>query len=341
MVAGKSRAGDAFWKGKSVLVTGVEGFIGSNLANSLLEKGAKVAGLIKEKLPVSNMKISGIDTKISKVYGVVENYPLIQKALREHKVEYIFHLAAQAIVGLAYESPLPTFESNIKGTWCILEAARVSKGIKGVVVASSDKAYGSHKKLPYREEFSLSPIYPYEISKACIDLIARGYYHSYRLPVVVLRAANTYGPGDINLSRIIPETVHALLEDKEPIIRSDGTPLRDFLFIDDSISAYLTAARKISRPGMQGEAFNVGTKEPVQIIDLVKSIIKISKKTKIKPKIVGKSVPIGEIDRQYLDSQKFYKATGWKYKTPLDQGLQKTWGWWVRNWDSLKDIPQQ
>lgn len=327
-----------FWKGKKILITGIGGFIGSNLAISLLERGSQIVGLIRDKIPISNLKISGIDSKITVVWGELQDYNLIERIISKYKIEYIFHLGAQAIVQLAHQSPTSTFESNIRGTWCLLEAARQMRGIKGIIVASSDKAYGKHKDLPYTEDFCLSPTFPYEISKACADLIARGYSFSYGLPIAVLRCANTYGEGDVNLSRIIPDTIYSLMNGQDPIIRSDGTPIRDYLYIDDAISAYLSVAIAITNPRIQGQAFNVGTNNPFSVCEVVEKLLKISGKTNRKPKIIGKSIPHGEIDHQYLDSKKINDLVGWKYKTSLEKGLQKTWDWWTKNWDLLKSL---
>ena len=338
LVVNSSVPDSTFWKGKKVLITGVGGFIGSNLAASLLEKGSYVTGLVRDKTPISNLKISGIDSKITIVWGELQDYNLMERVITKYKIEYIFHLGAQAIVALAQQSPVSTFESNIRGTWCLLEAARCIGGLKGIIVASSDKAYGKHKDLPYTEDFCLAPTFPYDISKACTDLIARGYSFSYELPVAVLRCANTYGEGDVNLSRIIPDTIYSLMNGQNPIIRSDGTPIRDYLYVDDAVLAYLSIARAITNSQIQGQAFNVGTNKPLSVNEVVEKLLKISGKTNLKPKILGKSIPHGEIDHQYLNSKKIDDLIGWEYKTPPEKGLQKTWDWWAKNWDLLKGL---
>lgn len=329
---------DTSWQGKKVLVTGVGGFVGSMLANALLVRNAKVIGLLRDKLPVSNLKIANIEDKITIVDGELENYLLLYRIIHEYEISYIFHLGAQTLVDLARNNPLSTFESNIKGTWNLLEAARQSNIIKGIVVASSDKAYGVNEKLPYDESFCLLPTFPYDISKACADLLARGYAKTYNLSVAVLRPTNIYGPGDINLSRVIPDTIFALLNGREPVIRSNGLPLRDFLYIDDVISAYLSIGQEVTTPQVSGEAFNVGTNMPIKIIELVEKIITVSGKTNIKPRIVGTGVPLGEIENQFSNSDKIYRVIKWVPTISLEDGLQKTWDWWKSNWNILKNI---
>lgn len=338
LVVDSSMIDDIFWKGKKILITGAGGFIGSNLAISLLEKGSCVVGLIKDKIPISNLQISGVDSKITIVFGELQNCNLLEEVISKYEIEFIFHLGAQSIIQLAHKCPVSTFESNIQGTWCLLEVARRIGSLKGIIVASSDKAYGKHRNLPYTEDFCLSPTFPYDISKACTDLIARGYSFSYGLPVAVLRCANTYGEGDTNLSRIIPGTIYSLLSEKAPLIRSDGTPMRDYLYIEDAISAYLSVGKRISDMQVHGQAFNVGTNKPYSVSEVVEILIKISGKNKLKPKIIGKSIPPGEIDHQCLSSKKIYGVVGWECKTQLEKGLQKTWNWWVKNWDFLKGL---
>ena len=327
-----------FWFDKNVLITGVAGFIGSHLAASLLKFNANVVGLIRDKLPVSYFKILDIESKITTVQGKLEDIAFLERIISQYKIDYIFHLGAQAIVSFANQLPLPTFVSNIEGTWCLLDAVRRLGCVKGVVVASSDKAYGQHSSLPYREDFPLNPSFPYDISKACADLISRGYNSTYGLPITVLRCANTYGPGDLNLSRIIPDTIQNLLFDRNPIIRSDGKSIRDFLYIDDAVRAYLLLGMSVAKPNVQGQAFNAGTNLPMAVLNVVEKLIKISAKNRCKSTILGKSTPQGEIDCQYLDSTKIYKAVGWQFTTSIDEGLRITWDWWVSNWNILKEL---
>lgn len=327
-----------FWKNKKVFITGVEGFIGSHVAITLIKKGAMIVGLVRDTIPMNNLKLSGYDSSIIKVFGELQNYELLKRIICEYKIEYVFHLGAQAIVSVAYLSPLSTFESNIKGTWCLLEACRSSNFIKGVLVASSDKAYGSHKTLPYTENFSLMPIYPYDVSKACTDLIARSYAHTYKLPIVILRSANTYGPGDLNLSRIVPDTISSILHNNDPVMRSDGTPLRDMIYITDVATAYLTVAESIQNKNVMGQAFNIGTNSPMTVLEIVRKIIKVSKYKSIQPKVLGNDISKHEISNQYLNSKKISDLTGWKPKISFDRGLNDTWNWWNCHWKELKKL---
>lgn len=239
---------DNFWKGKVVLITGANGFLASHLTLCLLEKKAAVIGIIKEEIPSSflNLKLKEKKYKNLKlIKGDIVNYVLIRKYFKVYQPDFCFHIAAQAIVGKANKSPIPTFKTNIQGTWNILEAVReICPDIK-VIVASSDKAYGEHKKLPYLEEAALQALHPYDASKACTDILARTYAHTYNLTVSVTRCANIYGPGDLNFSRIIPDTIRSAILNKDPVIRSDGTPLRDYIYIKDIVDAYLCLAKAL------------------------------------------------------------------------------------------------
>jgi CDP-glucose 4,6-dehydratase len=313
------------WKGKSVLVTGADGFIGSHIAKRLAEKGAEVTAIVRDIKKQSNLDVLGIKGKVNVFHGDIINFADCERCFNEYETEFCFHIAAQAIVGPANRSPMSTFESNIKGTWNILEAARLSKMFRGMVVASSDKAYGQQKKLPYTEDSPLNGYYPYDASKACAEMLARSYFMTYGLPVAITRNANTYGPGDMNFSRIIPDVIMRLIKGEEPVIRSDGTPERDYMFIDDSVSAYLTLAENLHRKEITGEAFNFGTGKPISVLELYSKILKLMG-SKAKPKILGEAR--NEIDRQYLDSRKAEKLLKWKAKYTIDEGLKKTIQWY-------------
>ncbi|MCK4649193.1 GDP-mannose 4,6-dehydratase, partial [bacterium] len=251
----------------------------------------------------------------------------VENIFKKYKPDTCFHLAAQAIVGKANQSPLPTFESNIRGTWNVLEVAR-NKGIGQMIIASSDKAYGEHEKLPYTEDFSLSALHPYDASKACCDILARTYAHTYDLPIAVTRCANIYGGGDLNFSRIIPDTIRSVLYKRNPIIRSDGTPLRDYIYIEDVVNAYLVLAEKLDDKKIRGQAFNFGTARPISVLNLVTKIIDISGKTSLKPVVKGKGKVRGEIDEQYLSSQKAGDLLGWRHRVSIEEGLSKTIDWY-------------
>lgn len=313
------------WKGTSVLVTGADGFIGSHIANALIEKGVEVSTIIRDIKKNNNLDILGIKNKITLVYGDLANFKDCERAINEYDVGFCFHMGAQALVGPANRSPLSTFESNIKGTWNILEACRLSKTIKGLVIASSDKAYGQQEKLPYTEDSPLNGYFPYDASKACAEILARSYFMSYNLPLAITRNANTYGPADMNLSRIVPDVVTKLINGEVPIIRSDGTPERDYMYIKDAVDAYLALAENLHRKDVLGEAFNFGTGIPISVLELYNKIIKIIGK-KVMPKILGAAK--NEIDRQYLNPQKAIKLLGWEPKYSLDEGLKETIEWY-------------
>ena len=313
------------WKNTNVLVTGADGFIGSHVAKSLIEKGAEVTTIVRDIKKNNNIDVLNIKNRINVIHGDLVNFVDCERAVNEYDIEFCFHIAAQAIVGPANRSPLSTFESNIKGTWNILEACRISKGVKGLVVASSDKAYGQQKKLPYTEDSPLSGYFPYDASKACAEMLARSYFMAYKLPLAITRNANTYGPADMNLSRIIPDVILRLIRNEQPVIRSDGTPERDYMYIKDAVNAYFTLAENLSRKEVIGQPFNFGTGNPINVLDLYNKIIKLMGKN-VKPKILGEAK--NEIDKQYLDSGKARKILGWKPEYTLDQGLKETIEWY-------------
>ena len=315
------------WKGTNVLVTGADGFIGSHVARALIDKGAQVSTIIRDIKKNNNLDILGIKNKINIVYGDLVGLKDCERAINEYNVEFCFHIGAQALVGPANRSPLSTFESNIKGTWNIVEACRLSKTIKGMVIASSDKAYGQQKKLPYTEDSPLNGYFPYDASKACAEVIARSYFMSYKLPLAITRNANTYGAADMNFSRIIPDVISRLVKGEVPVIRSDGTPERDYMYIKDAVDAYFALAENLHRKDVLGQAFNFGTGKPISVLELYSRIISLIGKN-VKPKILG--VAKNEIDRQYLDSQKALRVLGWKPKYSLDQGLKETIEWYKR-----------
>lgn len=314
------------WKNKNVFITGADGFIGAWLAKILVEKKANVFILLRDLKREATYKLLGLADKVTQVKGDIIDYPIVERILNEYSIDSCFHLAAQALVQVASKSPLSTFESNIKGTWNILEACRNTKSIERVVVASSDKAYGVQKKLPYTEETPLMGLYPYDASKACADILARSYFVSFGLPVTVTRNANTYGGGDLNFSRIIPDAICCILQGKEFIIRSDGRPERDYMYVEDAVSGYLVLAGEIGRKGVSGEAFNFGTEKPVSVVGLFKLIAKLCARPKAKFKILGTAR--NEIDRQYLATAKAKKILDWQPKFNLEAGLKRTIGWY-------------
>lgn len=324
-----------FWKGRRVFVTGATGFLGANLVKQLVAEQASVVCLQRDAVQPNSFDLFGLREKVTVVNGDVQDLPLIQRALNEYDVNAVFHLAAQAIVGAANRSPISTFETNVRGTYMLLEACRLNSTVERVVVASSDKAYGSNKTLPYREDLPLQGTFPYDVSKSCTDLLARSYALTYDLPVVVTRSANIYGPGDINLSRIIPGTIVSVLKNESPIIRSDGTPLREFVFVDDVVSAYLTLAENIN--AAKGDAFNVGNDQPIQILELTNRIIELAGSNgHLEPTILLQRKIENEIDAQYLSAEKLQSLTPWRPAIDLDTGLKQSIDWYRANLSRLE-----
>lgn len=314
------------WKNKNVFITGGDGFVGGWLARKMADLETNVVILVRDIKKEFAYKLFGLEDKITQVIGKLEDYDLLKRVLNEYSIDTCFHLGAQTLVQIANRSPISTFESNIKGTWNLLEACRNTKNIERVVVASSDKAYGIQKKLPYREDSPLSGIYPYDASKACADILARSYFASYGLPVVVTRNANTYGAGDLNFSRLVPDAIRSVLLNKEFLIRSDGTPERDYMYAQDAVDGYVVLAEHIKEKEVKGEAFNFGTQEPVSVVTLFEKIAVLCGKPKMKPKILGSAT--NEIDRQYLCIDKARRLLKWKPRYSLDKGLKETIQWY-------------
>jgi len=325
----------SFWKNKRILITGANGFLGSHLTITLLEKGTKALGVIKEELPMSilNLKLKEKKYKnLTIIKGDITDYVFIKELFKKCKPDFCFHLAAQAIVGEANKVPISTFKTNIMGTWNILEAIRQFCYDTKVIVASSDKAYGEHRRLPYKEEASLKALHPYDASKACADILTRTYAHTYNLTAVVTRCANLYGPGDLNFSRIIPDTIRSVILNKNPLIRSNGTPLRDYIYIEDVLNAYLCLAKALylNKKNVKGEAFNFGTGRPISVLKLVNLILKLSKKNNLKPHILSKGKIKGEIDKQYLSINKARKVLNWRPHYTLQEGIKIAFKWYKK-----------
>ena len=277
--------------------------------------------------PEARFRTEGIEDRCAVALADLTDHEALVRVLNEHEVDEVFHLAAQTIVGTANRSPLATWEANVRGTYSLLEACRGLGTVKRVVVASSDKAYGDHDELPYREDFALQPRYPYDVSKACTDLIARSYANTYDLPVAVTRLANLYGPGDLNWSRIIPDSARALARGERPVIRSDGTPERDYLYVEDAVDAYLAIGATLDDPAHRGRAWNAGWGKPIPVIDVVRTLISVSG-LDLEPDVQGSGTPHGEIDRQYLDSTAIREQLGWEPRWDLERGLATTWVWY-------------
>lgn len=317
---------ESFWKDKRVFVTGCAGLLGSWLTADLLAQGALVVGLIRDQVAQSELVRTGAINRINVVHGELSDYALMERALAEYEIDTIFHLAAQTIVGIANRAPMSTFETNIKGTWVVLEAARRNPTVKRVIVASSDKAYGTHAQLPYQEDAPLQGMHPYDVSKSCADLISRTYAHSYGLPVSVTRCANLYGGGDLNWNRIVPGTMRSVLRGEAPIVRSDGTLMRDYIYVKDAVTGYLMVAQNMDRADVAGEAFNFGVDKPLAAIDMINSIIGISPYPELSPVILNQAK--NEIQNQYLSSEKAGRVLGWEPKYSLQDGLAETLDWY-------------
>jgi len=311
---------------RSSFVTGAYGLLGAWLVKALLERGDRVTVLRRDRPALSSLALFDLEGLVSVVDGDICDAAVLDRALGEYQIESVFHLAAQAIVTTANRSPVPTFDANIRGTWTVLDAVRRHE-VPHTLVASSDKAYGSHATLPYREEFALQPKFPYDVSKAATDMVARSYWHTFGVPVVVTRCANLYGGGDLNPSRLIPEVVIAALTGRRPVVRSDGTPERDFLYTEDAAAAYLALDEALDRPGVAGEAFNAGGGAPVAVGKVVAMVCQLADND-VEPDIRGTGNPSGEIDRQYVDTTKIRNMCGWQPKVGLEEGLRRTIEWY-------------
>ena len=314
-----------FWNEKNVFITGCTGLLGSWLTKALVERGANVTGLIRDQVPKSNLNWSGFNNKINTVRGDLNDYFLLERILNEYEIDTVFHLAAQTIVTIANRNPISTFDSNIKGTWNILEACRMSNLVDRIVFASSDKAYGSQEKLPYNESAALQGRHPYDVSKSCADLLCRSYYETYELPVCMTRCGNFYGGGDLNFNRIIPGTIRSILHKERPVIRSDGTMIRDYFYVEDGAEAYITLAEQIKEKNIEGEAFNFSNEQPLKVIEIVDKVLKIMD-SDLKPQILDETS--NEIKEQYLSSEKAKKILNWNPSHKMEEGLEKTVKWY-------------
>lgn len=316
----------AFWRDRSVFVTGCTGILGSWLTIALVDRGAHVVGLIFDEDPRSQLARAGYDRHIRRVYGSVADYVLLQRLLNEHRIDTIFHLAAQSQVRAASLAPLSTFETNVQGTWSLLEAARRSPTVTRVVTASTDKAYGPQETLPYAETAPLQALYPYDVSKACADMIAQSYAVTYDLPVCVTRCGNIYGGGDFHWDRIVPGTIRSVLRGQRPVVRSDGTMTRDYLYVKDIVAAYMLLAERMDDAAIHGEAFNFGMNDPKTVLEMVTAICRLAERPDLEPVILNRAP--NEIPHQYLDSTKARRALGWRPAWSLNDGLRETVAWY-------------
>jgi len=315
-----------FWRDRPTLVTGGTGLLGGWLVRFLLEAGADLVCLVRDWVPQSALVRDRLIDKVKVVRGEVEDQALLERILGEYEVDTVFHLAAQTIVGIANRNPVSTFETNIAGTWSLLEACRRSPMVKQVVLASSDKAYGDHDKLPYDEEMPLNGQHPYDVSKSCADLIAHSYAVTYDLPVVTTRCGNFYGGGDLNWNRLVPGTIRSVLRSQRPVIRSDGSYIRDYFYVEDGAAANILLAEKLAEtPGLRGQAFNFSNEMQVTVSELVKRILSLME-SGLEPEISNQAS--NEIQHQYFSAEKARNILHWSPLFTLDAGLQKTIGWY-------------
>ncbi|HUM02886.1 MAG TPA: NAD-dependent epimerase/dehydratase family protein [Thermoanaerobaculia bacterium] len=316
-------------EGRVVLVTGATGLVGSWLVPKLLSRGATVVALVRDADPQSELVRSGAIARCTVVSGRLESLADLERAIVEAEVDTVFHLGAQTIVGTAYRSPLATFEANVRGTYNLLEACRrQSDLVRRIVVASSDKAYGEGRVLPYTEEMPANGRHPYDVSKSCADLIAQTYASTYGLPLAVARCGNIYGGGDLNWSRLIPGTIRSALEGRNPVIRSDGRFTRDYVYVGDAVDAYLSLADGLGREEVRGGVFNFGPGAPATVLEVTQAVLEAAGRTDLVPEIRNEAV--AEIREQTLDSAKARRVLGWAPARGLREGLRETVAWYRR-----------
>lgn len=317
---------DQFWRDRPILVTGATGLVGSWLVKSLLTKGADVVCLIRDWLPQSELTRTKLVDRVKVVRGDVQDQELLERILGEYEVSTVIHLAAQTIVPIANRNPVSTFATNIGGTWALLEACRRSPLVKQIVLASSDKAYGDHESLPYSENAPLQGRHPYDVSKSCADLIAQSYAATYDLPVVITRCGNFYGGGDLNWNRLVPGTIRSVLRGQRPVIRSDGTLIRDYFYVEDGASVYMLLAERLwKNPELRGHAFNFSNETQVTVLELVKKIL-ANMNSDLEPDVRNEAT--NEIRHQYLSASKARQYLNWAPRFSLDEGLAETIRWY-------------
>ncbi len=316
-----------FWTDRTVFVTGATGLLGSALVKELVKRNASVVALVRDWVPEAELIGNGLLSQIKIVRGDLADKDLLERVIGEYEIETVFHLAAQTIVGIANRNPISTFESNIRGTWNLLEACRHSPSVKQIIVASSDKAYGINENLPYSEESPLKGTHPYDVSKSCADLIAQSYHTTFGLPVCVTRCGNLYGGGDLNWNRLIPGTIRSILRNESPIIRSDGSFIRDYFYVVDGALAYLHLAELMAaKPEVTGEAFNFSNEIQISVLELTNKILELMDVENLQPTILNEAKH--EIPHQYLNAEKARRLLSWKPSFTLDKGLLKTIEWY-------------
>jgi CDP-glucose 4,6-dehydratase len=318
----------AFWRDRAVFVTGATGLLGSWLVKHLTASGADVVCLVRDWIPRSELVLSGLFDRVRVIRGDVRDQETMERGLGEYEIRTVFHLAAQTTVGVANRNPVSTLDTNIRGTWALLEACRRTPTVQQIVIASSDKAYGDQDNLPYREDAPVLGRHPYDVSKSCADLIAQMYAKSYRLPVCVTRCGNFYGGGDLNWNRIVPGTIRSVLRGEPPVIRSDGHYVRDYLYVEDGVRAYVTLAEQLAaRPSLAGEVFNFSYEHRITVLELVARILEVMQ-SGIQPEVRNEAT--NEIRHQYLDSTKAKTQLGWTPAFTFDESLKATVDWYRR-----------
>jgi CDP-glucose 4,6-dehydratase len=315
----------SYWKERQIFVTGAAGFLGSWLTKYLVDAGADVVVLLRDIVPQSELYRSGYIQKVTIARGTLEDYHTLERVLGEYQINTVFHLGAQTQVEIANRNPLSTFEANIRGTWQLLEACRRSPTVKKIITASSDKAYGIHDKLPYTEESALQGSHPYDVSKSSADLIALTYFNTYQLPVTITRCGNFFGGGDLNFNRIIPGTIRSILQGVPPVLRSDGSMIRDYFYIEDGAHAYITLAEQMDDARLHGHAFNFSNENQISVLDLTNKILHLMG-SNLQPKILATATH--EIPHQYLSAAKAREMLRWSPKYSLEDGLRKTIDWY-------------
>lgn len=315
------------WTDRRVFVTGATGMVGSWLVKELLAEGAYVVVLVLDHDPQSELVRSGDVEHCAVVNGNLEDFRALERAINLHEIDSVFHLGAQTIVEVAHRYPLATWETNVRGSYNLLEACRTHGSlVDRIVIASSDKAYGEAESLPYTEESPLAARHPYEVSKACGDLIALSYHHAYGLPVSIARCGNVFGGGDLNWSRIVPGTIRSLVREQRPVLRSDGTFSRDYVYVEDAARAYIHLAEAVGKSGVAGQAFNFGNEAPLTVLEIVEAIKRLMGCETVEPVIEARAV--GEIREQWLSSGKARAELGWIPRFDLDAGLVATIDWY-------------
>jgi CDP-glucose 4,6-dehydratase len=318
-----------FWLNRNVFVTGASGLLGSWMVEELIKEGANVTCLLRDWVPGSKFISSGTASRANIVHGSLEDYDLMVRIVNEYEIDSVFHLAAQTIVGTASRSAISTFDSNIRGTWNLLEACRVCpKLIERIIFASSDKAYGAHDNLPYTEDMALQGRFPYDVSKSCADLIAQSYFHSYAMPIAVTRCVNLFGGGDLSFNRLVPGTIASALRSEPPVIRSNGKFVRDYFYVMNAVDGYMKLAEKMPDDSVNGQAFNFGYGEPLTVLELVDDILRIMGKTSLEPLILNEAS--NEIVNQYLDCSKAQNLLGWTPSYSREDGLRLTIDWYEK-----------